>query len=127
MAVDQNSLHNLEKGKKFAPGDPRINRKGRPPGKPNRKTLFKEWLEMETTGKDPAGNKVQLPLADKVVLAAIYKACKGNTAAINIVLDGMFGKLSNHPDPTPEPQKPTIDWSTYTEEEIIQLNALLEK
>jgi hypothetical protein len=124
MAVDPNSLSNLEKGTKFVPGDSRINRLGRQPGKRNRKTIFKEWLEFEVGCKDPAGNEVQLSMIDKIALAVITKASEGDTTAVNIVLENTCGKISNLPE---SKSSVYIDWSRYTEEEIIQLNTLIRK
>ena len=91
MAVNPNSLKNLEKGIKFYPGDPRIKRDGRTPGKRSLKNTFAAWLETETDCKDPAGNDVQLPLVDKVILALINKASKGDVSAANVVLGNAYG------------------------------------
>ena len=122
MPIHTNSLENLN-GKKFVTGDNRT-RPGRPKGSRNRKTLFKEWMTVETDCVDPNGNTVQLPMADKIALAAINQAAKGNTAAINIVLDNTYGKLKDEPE---KPEQPPFNWSAYTEEEIQQLMTLLAK
>lgn len=125
MAINPNSLKNLEKGTKFYPGDPRIKRDGRTPGKRNLKNIFAAWLETETDCKDPAGNDVQLPLVDKVILALINKASRGDVSAANLVL----GKAYDKQDEVKERESANqpIDWDAYTEEEVQQLIALLKK
>ena len=125
MAVNHNSLKNLEKGTKFAPGDARINRDGRTPGKRNRKNIFADWLETETNCKDPAGNDVQLPLVDKIILALINKASRGDVSAANLVLDSAYGKLNEVKEE--EPPQPPFNWAAYTEDEIKLLTDLIAK
>ena len=122
MSVHPNSLENLE-GKKFVTGDNRT-RPGRPKGSRNRKTLFNEWMAMETNCMDPNGSTVQLPVADKIALVAISKAMEGNIAAINIVLDNTYGKLKDEPE---KPDQPPFNWDAYTDEEVQQLMTLLAK
>ena len=124
MAVNPNSLKNLEKGTKFFSGDSRIKRSGRIRGKPNLEKMFAKWLKVKADCKDPAGNDVQLPLADKVVLALINKACKGDVSAANVVLGNAYGHAEDEHE---EPAKDVVDWSVYTDEELEQLAILVAK
>ena len=125
MSLHPNSLKNLDNRKKFVPGDSRIQKTGRPPGARNRKTLFAEWASHEAKCKDPSGNKVMLPILDKMVLAILTKASRGDISAANVVLDNIYGKINNTPEP--EPPQPPFNWAAYTEDEIKLLTDLIAK
>ena len=122
MSVHPNSIKNLEKRKKFVPGDVRAS-KGRTSR--NRKTIFAEWTDYESKCKDPEGNKLLVPLIYKMALAIFTKASRGDISAANMVLDNLYGKITNQPDP--EAEKQPIDWTVYTEEELQTLITLLKK
>ena len=125
MAVNPKSLKNLEKAVRFTKGDPRI-KSGRTKGSRNRRTIFLQYLNRKTECTDPAGKTVQLPLVDQVAIAIIKKATEGHVNAATFVLDNAFGKISNVPDVV-EPPKLRVDWSKYTEEDVIMLTALINK
>ena len=126
MAVNPNSLKNLEKGIKFTPGDSRIKR-GRTPGTKSRKALFEEWLDTETECIDIEGYEARLPLAHQVALAMIREAITGSVSAANFVFDSAYGKITNDTEPTEPEEKTEVDWSKYTDEELQLLATLLEK
>ena len=125
MAVNPTSLKNLEKAVRFTKGDPRI-KSGRTKGTRNRRTIFLNFLNRKTECTDPDGNTVQLPLVDQVAIAIIKKAAEGHVSAASFVFDNAFGKITDIP-PVIEPPKQQVDWSKYTEEDIIQLTALIAK
>jgi hypothetical protein len=56
----------------------------------------------------------------------IQKAIDGQVSAASLILDSAFGKITDIPEVVETP-KPKIDWSKYTEEDILQLTALIEK
>jgi len=124
MSVNPNSLKNLKKAVKFTKGDSRI-KNGRAKGSRNRRTIFLELLEHMSDCTDPAGNTVELSLADQIALAIINKATEGHVSAANLVLDCAYGKLKDIPEA--EQPIPQIDWSRYTEEDINLLNDLIKK
>jgi hypothetical protein len=91
----------------------------------DRRSIFLRFLNNKTGCTDLEGNEARLPLIDQVALAVISKATSGNITAASFLLDNTFGKVTDTP-PT-EPKKQQLDWSKYTEEDIILLNALLIK
>ena len=85
-------LENI-KGQGFHTHPERINKKGS--GK-NRKTLLKKWLSVTETIENPITKEVQeLKQLDIVVLSLVKEARKGNTKAIEMILDGLYGKLTD--------------------------------
>jgi len=125
MSVNPNSLKNLEKAVKFTKSDNRI-KKGRTKGSRNRKTIFLELLEHKTECTDPAGNTTKLSFADQIALAIINKATEGHVSAANLVLDCAYGKLKDTPEAVEQPL-PHIDWSKYTEDDLVVLSDLIKK
>ncbi len=123
--MNPNSLKNLEKSVKFTTGDSRI-KKGRTKGSRNRTTIFLELLDYKTECTDPAGNNVKLSFADQIALAIINKATEGHVSAANLVLDCAFGKPKDIPEEVEQPM-PHIDWSKYTEEDLVVLSDLIRK
>jgi len=126
MAVNPNSLKNLEKREKFAPGDSRIKR-GRTPGTKSRKALFEEWLNTETECVDIEGYEARLPIADQVALAMIREAITGSVSAAHFVFDSAYGKIGSEIEPAQPEENEAVDWSKYTDEEIQLLATLMEK
>lgn len=70
--------------------------KGRPKGAKNRSTLLRKWLDARLKIKHPvSGKEVSVTLEDDVALSIITQARKGNVKAQALVLDSLYGKLTN--------------------------------
>lgn len=70
--------------------------KGRPKGAKNRSTLLRKWLDTKLKTKHPVTKKdVSVTLEDEVALSIIEQARKGNVKAQALVLDSLYGKLTN--------------------------------
>lgn len=69
---------------------------GRPKGVKNRSTILKKWLEVISKVKHPETSKL-IPgtLEDKVQLALINKALKGDVQAIKEINDTLYGKIAD--------------------------------
>ena len=79
-------------GKKFKPGQSG-NPKGRPKGAKNRSTVIKRWLEAIDKGKNPMTGEVEeMSVEDKMTLALIGKALKGDTQAYKALMDIAYGQ-----------------------------------
>ena len=80
---------NLKPAKK---GDVR-NPKGRG-NSPGRATILKKWLEVQAKLKNPITGKIEKGVVeDKVILALISKALKGDVRAIQEIMDTKYGKI----------------------------------
>lgn len=72
-----------------------INKEGRPKGSKNRSTILKKWIELTTKLKNPITGAEELGIVeDKVALALLSKALKGDVAAIKEINDTLYGKLT---------------------------------
>lgn len=80
----QNLIH-------FKKGDPKINRKGRPPVLPELKDVLTKILNKRVAGKNGKGSKI---LIEAVLTALASKALKGDTRAAQEILDRVYGKVS---------------------------------
>ena len=70
------------------------NPNGRPPGSRNRATLLKKWLLTPIKIENPeTKEEIDCTLEDKIALALIQKAIKGNVAAIREIQDTLYGKI----------------------------------
>lgn len=67
---------------------------GRPKGTKNRSTLLKKWLEVATKAKGLDGDDFTGTFEDKVVIALIDKAMKGDVIAIKEIFDTLYGKVA---------------------------------
>ena len=94
------------------------NPKGRPKGKPNFATVFKRLLEVQTGKNHPQTNE-PLDYMSASTFAIIAKACKGDTAAMKMIMDKVDGlsptNLANY------------DVSGLSTEELSTLSTLLGK
>lgn len=80
---------NLKPFKKGQSGNP----SGRPKGKKNRSTIIKHWLEALDSGKNPlTGETMAMTVEDKMTLALINKAMKGDTSAYKALMDSAYGQ-----------------------------------
>ncbi len=71
------------------------NPKGKPPGTKNRSTILKKWIEVATKLKNPVTGKDEFgTVEDKVALALIARALKGDVQAIKEINDTLYGKLT---------------------------------
>lgn len=70
------------------------NPSGREKGSKNRSTILKKWIESDCSITDPTtGNQIVGTIEDKIALALIGRALKGDVAAIREVYDSIYGKL----------------------------------
>jgi len=73
-----------------------INREGRPVGSKNRSTILKKWIEIATKLKNPITGKDEFgTVEDKVTLALIERALKGDVIAIKEIYDTLYGKIAD--------------------------------
>lgn len=77
--------------KKFKKGDPRINRKGRPPQLPNLTEVLAKLLGEESRGTTAT---------EKIIAALRKKAYYGDNRAAELLLDRAFGKVQQQIDLT---------------------------
>lgn len=70
--------------KNFVKGDPRINRKGRPPQLPNLTEILAKVLGEESNGTTAT---------EKIITALKKKAYYGDNRAAELLLDRAFGKV----------------------------------
>ena len=76
------------------PGEVR-NPKGKPPGTKNRSTILKKWISVVTKLKNPITGKDEFgTVEDKVTLALIERALRGDVQAIKEINDTLYGKLT---------------------------------
>lgn len=83
-----NPLTEHLKETQFKPGESG-NPAGKPLGAQNRSTLFKQWLSLPAEDGE-SGTKI-----DQIARKAIQEANAGNIQAINIIMDGVFGKVAD--------------------------------
>ena len=89
------------KGKGFDANPENINKDGRPVGSKNRSTILKRWLEVKSTFKNPETKEEVIgTVEDKIALALITKAMKGDVAAIKEIQDTLFGRIPQKIDAT---------------------------
>ncbi len=85
------AIKNEEKGY-FKPGQSG-NPAGRPKGSKNRSTIIKKWLTALDKGKNPmTGDTEDMTVEDKMTLALIAKALKGDTSAYKALMDSAYGQ-----------------------------------
>ena len=82
-------------------GEPSRNPKGRGKGTRNRSTVVREWIEAYLKAKNPiTGKDEKMQVQDKMVLALINKAFKGDVAAFRELMDSGHGKVKEQIDHT---------------------------
>ena len=85
-----------EDGKPWSQQPENINREGRPKGSKNRSTILKKWIELTAKLKNPISGDEELgTVEDKVVLALISQALKGDISAIKEIHDTIYGKIAD--------------------------------
>lgn len=99
---------------------------GRKIGSKSRKTIFREWLELETECKGLGGEVLNLSQADQIAIKMIVKAKKGDVQAAYFVFDSAYGKLTNRIE-TDSPIKQAFDVSKLSTDELLTLQALYAK
>jgi hypothetical protein len=88
------AIPNQEKGQ-WKPGQSG-NPSGREKGSKNRSTVLKKWIEGNCSITDPGtGLEIEGTIEDKIALALIGKAIKGDVAAIREIYDSVYGKMEN--------------------------------
>lgn len=86
------AIPNQEKGQ-FRPGQSG-NPSGKAKGVKNRSTILKKWIELDCTISDPeTGKDISGTIEDKIALALIGKALKGDVPAIREIYDSIYGKM----------------------------------
>lgn len=86
------SNNNPIPGNKPFPKGKSGNPAGRPKGSKNRSTIIKKWLHALSSGKNPlTGETEDLSVEDKMTLALISKAMKGDTHAYKALMDSAYG------------------------------------
>jgi len=84
---------------------------GRPKGSRNRSTIVREWLDVIRKAENPFNKeKVEMTVADQLVLAQISKGLKGDTQAFNTLMDSGFGKLKETVENQVEIKRTKIQW-----------------
>tara|TARA_Y100001937_G_C7056230_1_gene301548 strand:- start:462 stop:821 length:360 start_codon:yes stop_codon:yes gene_type:complete len=79
-------------GKKWTSGQSG-NPKGRPVGAKGRSTVIKRWLEAIDKGKNPITGAVEeMSVEDRITVALIAKALKGDTQAYKALMDSAYGQ-----------------------------------
>lgn len=85
------AIPNQERGQ-FQPGQSG-NPSGKAKGAKNRSTILKKWIAADCTILDPeSGKEIPGTLEDKIALALIGKAIKGDVPAIREIYDSIYGK-----------------------------------
>jgi len=78
-----------------------LNPNGRPKGSRSRSTIVKEWLEALISSRNPiTGKDEKMEVQDKMTLALINKAFKGDVSAYRELMDAAHGKLKEQIDHT---------------------------
>lgn len=103
--MPKNSGHkNLIPAKK---GEPSRNPNGRPKGSPNRATVLRKWLDIATKVKNPeTGEMLEGTVEDRVAMALIAKAIKGDVQAIKEINDSLYGKAHQAIQVGGDPENP---------------------
>lgn len=107
-----NSLANLNPASE---GEVR-NPSGRPKGSPNRSSILRYWVELETKfgNLNKQGEKIfeqlntnlRITVEDEIALALISEARKGNVSAIREINDTLYGKQTEKHELTGADGKP---------------------
>ena len=89
------------------------NPNGRPKGTKNRSTIIKKWLTALDKGKNPmTGDTEDMTVEDKMTLALISKALKGDTSAYKALMDSAYGQPKQELETTGNSEIITrIKWS----------------
>lgn len=83
-----NPIPNSKPFKKGQSGNPN----GRPKGRKNRSTVIRHWLEAIDKGRNPiSGDTEKMSVEDRMTLAMIAKALKGDTSAYKALMDSAYG------------------------------------
>lgn len=91
MAKKATNPQNLIPFKKGVSGNP----KGRPIGAKGRATILKKWIELNTTLKNPeTGKNEKGTIEDKIAMAIIAKALKGDVQAYKEINDSVYGRAT---------------------------------
>jgi hypothetical protein len=93
--------------KPFGPDNPPPPNRGRKKGSKNRSTLLKKWLDVKSTVKNPETREdAKGTVEDKIEIAIIAKALKGDVSAYREIKDTLYGPLAQkheHGGPDGEP------------------------
>jgi len=103
---------NLKKGKGFDVNPQNINRKGAPKGVQQANKRFLRFLEVMQNMKNPiTGEMEDISLIERMDLAQMHKALKGDTKAYQEIMDRLEGKANQSQEITvkSEPRVFNID------------------
>ena len=93
------------------------NPKGREKGTRNRATIVKQWLDVIEKTKNPITKEIEeLSQADKITLAMINKAFKGDVAAFKELMDSAYGKNKDIQETTIDVKPTRIVFKKFNEE-----------
>jgi hypothetical protein len=99
MAKEDNLIP-FEKGKSGNPN-------GRPKGSKNRLTLFREKMELVRKSYNSlTGKNEEMEIQEEMVIRQIEKALEGDTAAFNVCIDSLHGKLNDKVEHTGKDGEP---------------------
>lgn len=98
-------------GKKFKKGESG-NPNGRPKGTKNRSTVIKRWLDAIDKGDNPiTGETENMSIEDKMTIALLAKALKGDTQAYKALMDSAYGQPKQEvQQETTQEVYATINW-----------------
>lgn len=103
---------NTQNLKPFKPGQSG-NPAGRPKGARGRATIIRRWLEAIDKAKNPiTGDTEQMSVEDRMTLAILAKALKGDTNAYKALMDSAYGAPKQEIEETSTQEVITrIKWS----------------
>ena len=113
MANEENIIgHQFEKGESGNPA-------GRPVGSKNRSTLLRKWLEVPAKIINPETKEETIgTVEDRIIMALITKAAKGDVIAMKEIQDTIYGKIPQKIDATIGSSKEDLKNIFPTDEEL---------
>ena len=95
------------------------NPNGRPVGSKNRSTLLRKWLEVPAKIINPETKEETIgTVEDRIIMALITKAAKGDVIAMKEIQDTIYGKIPQKIDATIGSSKEDLKNIFPTDEEL---------